>query len=256
MVTPEKIREVINKLPILGLLAVYLGYLGIDYYQFDTDAESPLGQRRAAFQSKTTAVAALKVKLKELENFARTLETKKLDLKNKVDEFNRVGGSIPEKFDAPLFMKTLITEAKRQGLKVEGLKPKGSTEKEFYLESVFSFGYRGFYSQLLGFVYRLANTTAINRVDELSLVPAPQAGARFIEISGEFDIKTYTYLAGKAASMVKQMAAASEAAYMAATGGKSLSGGGLAGHPVSTVPGDAAGVKKAPSAAPGAGGSP
>ena len=233
----EKITEVINKIPFLLLLLGYLASLGYDYYTFVNDASSPLGLKKAELIAVKGSNAKLQIKVTELENFVKTLEAKKVELRRLVEEFQLVSGSLPDRVDTPLFMKMIITEAKKIGLKVESLKPKGEVEKEFYLETIFSFSFRGLFGQLLVFLQRLANTTEIIRIDEIEIKPNSAASARFVEIKGDLEIRTYTYLTAKAEAMVKKMASNSETSDLgsakvnASTPGTKASGGNAGGGP-------------------------
>jgi Tfp pilus assembly protein PilO len=210
-VNSEKITEVINKVPIMLLLVGYLGSLGYDYYTFIDDPTSPLGMKKAELVAAKNANAKLQIKVTELENFVKTLEGKKIELRRLVSEFQQVSGSLSDHLDTPLFMKMIITEAKKVGLKVESLKPKGSVEKEFYMETTFAFSYRGIFAQLLIFLQRLASTTEIIRIADAEIKPNGTASDRFVEVKGDLEIKTYTYLSAKAEAMVKQFSGNSDA---------------------------------------------
>jgi Tfp pilus assembly protein PilO len=207
----EKIKEILNKIPVVLLLVAYLGNLGYDYYSFTNDSTSPLGDKKSQLEAAKTNNAQLKVKLNELQTFVKTLEAKKVALRNMVEEFQQVSGALSDHLDIPLFMKMVLTEARRAGLKVEGLKPKGITEKEFYQESGFDFTYRGVFVQLLRFLQRLALTTEIIRIEDLNMKPNSPASGRFVEITGGLEIKTYSYSAAKVDALVKQMSTNSDA---------------------------------------------
>ncbi len=228
----EKLTEAINRIPFLLLLLGYLGSLGYDYYTFIDDAGSPLGLKKAELVAAKSSNAKVLIKLTELEKFARSLEVKKVELRQMVEEFHQVSGALSDRLDTPLFMKMIITEAKKVGLKVESMKPKGSSEKEFYSETIFSFSYRGVFGQLLVFLQRLASTTEIVRIDEIDLKTSSSSSARFVEIKGDLEIRTYTYLTAKADAMVKQLAANSEATNISPSVGNAPGGskpGGASG---------------------------
>ena len=215
---PEKITAFINKIPFLIFLLAYLANLGFDYYTFVNDASSGVGVKKAELQAVKNSNIKLQVKVTELEHFVKTLEDKKVEIRHLVEEFQQVSGSMAEQLDTPHFMKMIITEAKKAGLKVESLQPKGGIERDVYLESSFSFSYKGIFSQLLVFLQRLASATEIIRIDDIDIKPSSIATGRFVEVQGSIGIRTYTYLSAKADVMVKQLTTVQENAAIHAAG--------------------------------------
>ena len=213
---PEKITGIINKIPFLMFLLLYLANLGYDYYTFVNDDSSAAGMKRAELLAINNSNAKLQVKVSELEHFVKTLEEKKVEIRPLVEEFQLVSGSLSEQLDTPRFMKMIITEAKKVGLKVESLQPKGGVEKDVYLESSFTFNYKGVFGQLLVFLQRLASATEIIRIDDIDIKPASLATGKFVEIQGSIEIRTYTYLSAKADAMVKHLTTVQEKASLPA----------------------------------------
>ena len=77
---------------------------------------------------------------------------------------------------------------------------------------------------MLIFLQRLASTTEIIRIDEIDIKSNTSPAARFVEIKGDLELRTYTYLPGKAEALVKQLAANSEIGSVPSTSGVAPAG--------------------------------
>jgi Tfp pilus assembly protein PilO len=232
----EKIADILNKIPIMFLLVCLLAFFSYDYYNFINEPSSPLITKKAEIAAAKIVNAKLQVKVLELEKFAKQLEDKKVELRRLVEDFQRLGGALADRIDTPLFMKMVVTEAKKVGLRVESLKPKGSAEKDVYLETIFSFNYRGIFGQLLVFLQRLASTSEIIHIGDIEIKTSSSSSGRFVEIKGDLEIRTYTYLPGKAEAMVKQLLANSKSSVASVGSGGPLSAGNSTGNSITPIP--------------------
>lgn len=202
----EKINELVNKIPITLLLFGYLGYLYLDYYKFTTDETSPLIQKQREIETTKANNVKLKGKVKEMNTFIQSLEAKKAEVRNLALELQQMKSSISDRNDVPGFIKLATTEAKKVGLSVLSVQPAGSTEKEYYAEQAYKLDFRGAYVQLLAFLDRISNVTEVVRIDNFAMKPIGSPYAKFIELQGTVEMKTYRYLGSKADKIGSQEA--------------------------------------------------
>ena len=199
----ERLKELLDKIPTMLLLVGYLGYLAFDFYTFTNDDSSALLVKRKQVEGSKEVYTKLEKKLKELNEFVKSLDVKKAELRKYASELQEVKGGIPEVFDVSKFMEMTFTEAKKAGMKVESLIPGPTTDKEYYSEHRFTLNSKGLFPQILTFLERMANVTEIVRVDSFRLVPVGESG-KYSELRSELDIKTYQYLGSKADSVAKR----------------------------------------------------
>lgn len=194
----DKIREIFEKLPLSFLVFVYLAYLAYGYYSFTNDSNSPLLQKRQQIELIKQQNGKLETKIIQLSDFARTLESKKEELRRLAQDLQEMKTNLPEELDIPEFMKTVITEAKKVGLTVLSLKPNDTVKAEYYVEQKFTMTFRGAFIQLLAFLERLANVTEIVRIENFDMKSTGSSRARYVELEGSVEIKTYQYVGSKA----------------------------------------------------------
>jgi Tfp pilus assembly protein PilO len=197
----EKINEILDKIPISLFLLAYLGYLGMDYYNFQNDPTSDLIRKQNEITVAKQSNQKLASKLKEFKEFVKTLEVKKAEIRKLAQELHEAKATLSENLDIPAFMKMTITEARKVGLRVISLKPTDSSTKEYYTEQLFLFTFRGVYVQVLAFLERLANVSQIVRVEEFSMRPVGSSQAKYVELEGTIELKTYKYIGSKADSL-------------------------------------------------------
>ena len=74
----EQIKEILNKIPAMLLLAAILGYFGYGHYEFVTDPSSPLLQKREQVNDAAQKQKAeLQGKLKSAQEFFSETSRKK-----------------------------------------------------------------------------------------------------------------------------------------------------------------------------------
>jgi Tfp pilus assembly protein PilO len=196
-VANERINEIIDKVPITLLLAAYLAYLGFDYYTFMNDESSPLLMKNANVQAVSQSNKKIEEKIKKLNDFVRSLEVKKVELRNLAQELHETQSTLSETIDVPAFMKMTWTEARKVGLRVLSLTPSGSSSKEYYAEQSFTLSFRGVYAQLIAFLNRLSEVRQIVRVETFKIKPVSSVRSRYVELEGSLEIFTYKYLGSK-----------------------------------------------------------
>lgn len=197
----DRIKELLEKIPVTVVLLLYLGYVGWDYYDFTTNESSPLIMARKEVEDSKAANARLQAKVNEGENFLKSLDAKRVELRGLASQLESMKGTLSENLDLPEFMKTVVTEARRVGLFVVSVKPTGSSEKEYFGEQTFDFAFRGVFVQLMLFLDHMANLQKIVRVDNFNIKPRSSSAGRYVEIDGTVQLKVYRYIASKADSL-------------------------------------------------------
>ena len=190
----NNLDEIFKKIPFTPLLVLYLGWLGYDYYQFEYDASSPMMIQKAEAVAKSAEIKSVELKIKQAKDFYKNLETKKAELRALAEQLNGMKSTLTEGFDVPTFMKLVVTEAKKIGLIVTGLKPTKETKKEYYTEQAFDLTFQGVYAQVLVFLDRLSQAQKIVRVDNFVIHPRAAAASRYTELDGTIEIKAFSYV--------------------------------------------------------------
>lgn len=193
-----KLARILKFVPV-ELITVFMAlYLYLDWQEFNESPDGPVMKAKASIELATKEDAVLVKKLKEAQEFWRTLEARKVELRELSRQLQEMRASISAEVDVPAFMSLTVTEAKRVGLSVLAIKPESQIKHEFYVEVPFAFQFRGVYVQLLVFLQRLANTQNIIRVDSFDLRPVSDSGSKYVELAGTIQIKTFKYLGTKA----------------------------------------------------------
>lgn len=207
----ERLSELLEKIPILPLFFLGLVYLGWDGYQFVTDPTSPLGQK----QTQLTAVQAenvrLEDKVKKAKEFFKSLDIKREEIRTLATQLEQMKTTLSDQLDVPRFIKLVITEAAKTGIRVVSIKPTEPKSYEYYLEQPFDLTFRGVYVQVLVFLERLANLDRVIRVDSFDIKRQGSSLAQYVDLGGVIRIKTYKYVGSRADEVSKSGAAAPQA---------------------------------------------
>jgi Tfp pilus assembly protein PilO len=199
------LRDFLNRVTdFTPLLLVAIGvYYGLDYYELMVSDASPVKAKDQQIASLQSDIARMQGKVKEMEQFHASLESRKLQLREHATRLDEMKGSLSDTFDSSEFMRLVVTEAKKVGLSVLRLEPQAVESKEYYAQHAFSLSFRGVYQQLLVFLDRISNVQKIVRVDELTLKPIGNGSARFVQLEGTMEIRAYRYLSSSADSLAR-----------------------------------------------------
>jgi hypothetical protein len=138
------------------------------------------------------------------ENKASTCRTLALQL-------NELKATLSESLDLGAFIGTVVKEADKVGLSVQGIKPSENKEGEYYTEQAFDMGFHGFYVQLLVFLDHLAGLERIIRVDKFTIKSTSPATSQYVDLEGTLQLKTYRYKGTDADKLGAQDAPSSSA---------------------------------------------
>lgn len=213
-----KLKESLEKVPFSLLFVVFAGYLAYDYYWFTSDAASPLIAKQGEVQALKNEVTGLRGKIKDAQEFFRTLEAKKTELRMLAQQLDGMKSTLATDIDVPNFMRTVVTEAHKIGITVLSLRPTEAGDKEFYHEQAFEFVFRGVYVQLLVFLDRLSNIKTIVRVENFEINPVGSASNQYVELQGSLQLKAYSYVRSKADEVASGKGASAGASGVVAKG--------------------------------------
>jgi Tfp pilus assembly protein PilO len=208
----EQIKEILDKIPAMLLLAAVLGYLGYGHYEFVSDPSSPLLQKKAQVTAAQAQKTDLQNKIKSAQEFFQTLEKRRVELRALAKELEGIKVTLSETLDIGALIKTVVGEAAKVGLSVSGIKPTDLKESEYYSEQSFALGFHGVYVQLVVFLERIANLDKIIRVDNFEMKVVSSPTAQYVSLDGTLQLKSYRYKASKADDLGKDTKSGSPAA--------------------------------------------
>lgn len=183
--------------PLIGL--AFAGYYSYDYYYvFKQDPGSPLAAKKTELLTVKKQNELLEGKVKELDEFARQLESKKEEVRALAQQLAESRGAIPDEVQMPDFMKMLVSEAKRVGLTVLSIVPAPKSAKEYYYEYPVDLKFRGIYAQVYSYLSRLSSLQRIVRVERFEMKPVGAASSKYVELEGSLEVKTFSYVGSKA----------------------------------------------------------
>lgn len=214
----DRIKEILGKVPVMPLFLIALAYGGYDYYTFTTDESSPLLQKRTALVQIQAENQKLQEEVKKAQDFFKSLDTKREELRTLALSLDQMRATLSESLDIPQFIKLVITEASKVGIRVLSIKPTDAKKLEYYTEQAFEVNFRGVYLQLLVFLDRLSNLERIIRVDNFDIHRSGSSLSQYVELSGAIQIKAFKYLGSQADDVVKANAAPKANAPAAAPG--------------------------------------
>jgi Tfp pilus assembly protein PilO len=199
-IVKEKLIEILNKIPFPLVYLGIIGTLGYHYYDLNYPEASKLKQTEATLVSVQGESAKIEDNIRKANEFKKRLETKRAEIRQMAQELDSMKATLSENLDIPAFVKMVVTEARKVGLMVTGIKPSPEqVRKEYYAEQAFDLNFRGVYAQLLVFLDRLSQAQKIVRVDNFTVHPIATASiSRYVELEGLVQVKAYYYLGSKA----------------------------------------------------------
>lgn len=194
----DKIRDALQRIPIMLVLLGFAGYFGYDYWSYMKDDSSPYIQAQARVAAAAGEEKALRKKVDDLRGFEKTIEEKRSGLRNLIKELSEMKNSIPESIDETSFLHDLETEAARTQITLLKKTPLDLQSKDLYTEVPFKIEFTGVYFRVLQFLGRLANLRQICQVTEISLSLTPVSDKRFVRLQGKATIRAYKYKSSQA----------------------------------------------------------
>ena len=194
----EKLKELIQRVPWQAMLIAFLALQAWGYYEFTNSPESPWIQKRVQISEGKKEVVALGAKLKVAQEFFRTLDQKRAEIRALTKELDEMRNALTEELNLPEFIKLVATEAKKLGVNVTSIKPTASKAYEYYFEQAFDLNFSCVYVQLVVFLERIASLEKIVRIDDLLIRRTGPSTSRYVELGGTLQLKAYKYLGSKA----------------------------------------------------------
>ena len=198
MTPMERAKEILDKVPWTFVMVGLVGYFAYDGYTFVSDPGSTLNVRKGQIQVIKKDNEQTQVKLKAAYEFFKSLDAKRSELRFLATQLEEMKTTLSTTLDVPSFIKMVVTEAKKVGMRVTSLKPTEGKAGEYYFEQSFDLNFQAVYAQLLVFLDRLASAERIVRVDNFSIRRMGSSDAPFVPLNGTVQLKAYRYLGSKA----------------------------------------------------------
>ena len=204
------LKNFLEKAPVIGILSLYIFYLGYQYYFFISDASSDHGLKLGALVNLQTANEKLKKRLAEVKNFVKVLEEKKEEVRELAIKLQDVKKNFSEQLDIPFFMQQVLSETKYVGLEVESMKPLDPIYEQYYIVQPFLIEFNAVFGQIITFLKRISQLDEIIRVEDFDIVPPDEidsTNGEEMKLNIIMEIQTFSYRAapdsGKANNAVQ-----------------------------------------------------
>jgi Tfp pilus assembly protein PilO len=225
----DRIKDLLDRLPYSLILVGALGYIGFGYYQFLNSPDSPLITKKAQVEKASKDNAELQKKIKDAQEFYRTLDQKRMELRQLAQQLDEMKAVLTDQLDMPGLTKMFYSEASKVGLRITNIKPLIEKSENYYAYQGFQVDFRGVYVQLLVFLERLSTVERIVRIETLNAAPtsAGAASSPYVELSGSLEVKAYKYVGSDA----DRLGRSTEATPAPASTGQGAPGTPQAGQP-------------------------
>lgn len=189
---------------------IFVAYTGYDVFDFLKSPSSQLNVRKSGTAQLQKETNELRTQLEKAAEFFKTLEFKRRQIRAYGQQLAEMRSTLSEEIDAPMFIKTVVTEAQKVGLTVMKLQPGGAEQKDYYVEQPFVLSFRGVYIQILVLLQRLANMQTVIAVDGIEASPFGPSNAKYVELQGQIQIKAFRYTGTKEDEIASQTAASEQ----------------------------------------------
>lgn len=216
----------IEKFPFKIALVLYAASLWMRFDAFESDPASPYLMLKNQITVSEGNQKQLQQKIREATEFFRSLESKRAEVQALARELSEMKTVLPETIDSGGFMKTLISEAQRVGLRVTSLKPKDNRKEEYYAEQSYELAFRGVYAQVVVLFERLNSMASIMRIDDIVLKRDGTPVSPYVELEGSLILRIYRYVGSRADEVARASSGASVPQAPAAPAAAAPTGGG------------------------------
>jgi type IV pilus assembly protein PilO len=195
----EQVVEFSERIPFSLLVALYLGFLGYQEYDFKTGDSSGLSARQKQLKVAKDLKDKARAKLNGLDEFAKKVDENKARVRALVLELQAQKEGVPEKINLPELLKVFVIESKKAGLSIDAINPHGAARKDFYVEYPIDLKVTGGYTQFLSFFEHLENLKQIVNIQKFEFSPKDKDS----HLTGALELVAYSYLGTVADTMGK-----------------------------------------------------
>lgn len=153
----------------LAVVLAGVGYGGYEYYDFQSTEVAEMEGQRAALES---SIRKKQDEVKRLQEFARNIETIKVELRELNSQLDSALEHMPRQFNLSALLRKLSMLAQNSGLELSAFKP-GTTEERtegaFYSTLGIECTLRGSFSQVLLFLDQVSRLKRIINADDLKM---------------------------------------------------------------------------------------
>lgn len=149
----------------------------------------------AKTQAIDTKLNEAKAKLADANSIADKKELIDKELATLQNKLSYMGEMLPQKKEIPKFLKTIISRANDNSVRMLTFQPSAIITREFYNEVPVTVNIRANFNNLGQFFAKVGNLNRIVNVENVQLSASPGENTRET-ISAAFTLKTFTYTEG------------------------------------------------------------
>lgn len=189
--------SLLGKIPFIPIALMFLLWQGYQYYQFENNPAYPKVSKEQEIAAQETELTRLQAEIQKAKAFEKSLDERRQKLSQLQEELSSIKLSIGESIELPIFIKEVVTEAKKLGITVTSYKPGPRKTLDFYNEQEFIFDIKGIYVQVMVFMERLSKLSRLIKVDDYALKPISSQTSKYVELQSQLVLKAFFYQKSK-----------------------------------------------------------
>lgn len=176
-------KQVMIMAVVMGVVVLFL----FKNFAYDT--------LHARIQSIDVKLNEANAKLSEANSIADKKELIDKELATLENKLSYMGEMLPQRKEIPKFLKTVISRANDNTVRMITFQPTAIMTREFYNEVPVTVNVRGSFNNLGQFFAKIGNLNRIVNVENVQIAASPGESSRET-ISAAFTLKTFTYTEG------------------------------------------------------------
>src|SRR5688572_26130115 len=115
----DQVKELLEKIPVAPIVLAAAIWYGYDVHSFINDESSDYKQKLVQIELAKDENKKIVEKVKQAEAFYKTLDAKKVQLREMASRLDEMKSTLTEDLDIAEFIKMTVTEANKVGLNVK-----------------------------------------------------------------------------------------------------------------------------------------
>ena len=189
----DRIKYILEKIPVALILFLSLSYLAFDYNQFLNDPGSDLNLKKKEIADVRSMQTGLERKITDVKEFAKKIESVRQELASLASEFDSVRSVLPEKVNLAFSIKSVITEAQKLGLLITAIKPGVSEKKDLVSYYPFELEFQANYQQYLSLLNRIQELEEVIMVKDFQIESKGSKNSKYVELKGKVELFAVEY---------------------------------------------------------------
>jgi len=177
----------------LVIVLAGIGYAGYEYYEFQSTEVVEMEGQRAQLDS---SIRKKQDEVKRLQEFARNIETIKIELRELNTQLESALEHMPRQFNLSGLLRRLSMLAQNSGLELSTFKPAAAEERQegaFYSTLGIDCTFKGTFTQVLLFLDQVSRLKRIINADELKLSGSPNVKGQTAILNVTARMKTFRF---------------------------------------------------------------